>query len=79
MTPTNINSMASTRPITPTEEVDMDEVVAAIIDVEDYEAIAEALATVEEALVEDPAEVDSVMELDINKRSTMSATRQDVS
>ena len=37
--------MASTRPITPTDEVGMDEVMAARIDVE-------ALATVKEALIE---------------------------
>ena len=50
---TNINSTASTKPIAPTEEVDMDKAMAAIINVEDYEAITEALATVEEAFVKD--------------------------
>jgi hypothetical protein len=69
---TNINSIASTRPIAPTEEVDIDKAVAAIIDVEDHEAIAEALATVEEAPIEDLVEMDSEMEPDINKRSTIS-------
>jgi len=49
--------------------VDIDKAVAAIIDVEDYKAIAEA--TVEEALIEDLVEVDSKIELDINKRSAM--------
>ena len=75
MTLININSIASTRPIAPIEEVDMDEAVAAIIDIEDYEAIMEALATAEEALVEDLAEVDSVIEPDIDKRSTISVIR----
>ena len=51
---------ASTRPIAPTDKVGMDKAVAAITD-------AEALATAEEALVEDLAEVDSGMEPDINK------------
>jgi len=75
MTPTNTNSTASTGPIAPMEEVDMDEAVAAIKDAEDYKAIAEA--TAEEALVENLVEVDSGMEPDINKRSTISVTRQD--
>jgi hypothetical protein len=47
--------------------------VAAIIDAEDYKAIAEA--TIEEALVEDLVEVDSRIEPDINKRSTISAIK----
>ena len=42
----------------------------AIIDAEDYKAIAEA--TAEEALIEDLVEVDSRIEPDINKRSTIS-------
>ena len=69
---TNINSIASTRPIAPTEEVDIDKAVTAIIDVEDYKAIAEALVTVEEAPIEDLVEMDSKMEPDIDKRSTIS-------
>jgi hypothetical protein len=73
MTPTNTNSTASTRPIAPTEEVDIDKAVVAIIDAEDYKAIAEA--TAEEALVEDLVEVDSRIELDINKRSAISAIK----
>ena len=59
--------------------MDIDEAVAAIIDVKDHKAITEALATAEEALVEDLAEVDSIMEPDIDKRSTISVTRQDAS
>jgi len=51
---------ASTALIAPTDKVGIDKAVAAIID-------AEALATVEEALVEDLVEVDSGMEPDINK------------
>jgi len=42
------------------DKVGIDKAVAAIID-------AEALATVEEALIEDLVEVDSRIELDINK------------
>jgi hypothetical protein len=53
--------------------VDIDKAVAAITDVEDHKAIAEA--TAEEALVEDLAEVDSGIEPDINKRSTISAIK----
>jgi hypothetical protein len=41
--------IVSTKPITPTDEVGMDEAVAAITDMEDYEAIMEALA-IKEAL-----------------------------
>ena len=51
----------------------------AIIDIEDYKAIVEALATVEEALIEDLVEVDFIMEPNINKRSTISIIRQDTS
>jgi hypothetical protein len=40
---------ASTKPITPTDEVGMDEAIAAITDTEDHEAITEALA-IKEAL-----------------------------
>ena len=65
--------------ITPTKEVDIDKAVVAIIDVKDHKAIAKAPATTEEALVEDPAEVDSIIEPDINKRSTISMIRQDTS
>jgi hypothetical protein len=50
--------------------VDIDKAVVAIIDMEDYKAIAEA--TVEEALIEDLVEVDSRIEPDINKRSAIS-------
>jgi hypothetical protein len=49
----------------------MDKAVAAIIDAEDYKAIIEALATTEEALIEDLVEVDSRIEPDINKRSAI--------
>ena len=55
--------------------MDIDEAVAAIIDAEDYKAIAETLATAEEALIEDLAEVDSGIVPDINKRSAISAIR----
>ena len=79
MTPTNINSIASTKLIASIEEVDINKAIAAITDVEDYKAIIKALATAEEALVKDPAEVDFVMEPDINKRSTISVIRQDAS
>jgi hypothetical protein len=51
---------ASTIPIAPIDKVGIDKAVAAITDVE-------ALATVEEALVEDLVEVNSGIELDINK------------
>jgi len=51
---------ANTAPIAPTDKVGIDEAVAAMTD-------AEALATAEEALVEDPVEVNSGMEPDINK------------
>ena len=71
--------MASTRPIAPTEEVDMDKAVAAIMDAKDHEAVTEALATAEEALIKDLKEVDSKIELNINIKSTISATRQDAS
>jgi len=57
---TTVIITASTGPIAPTDEVGIDKAVAAIIDVE-------ALATAEEALVEDLVEVDSRMEPDINK------------
>jgi hypothetical protein len=50
--------MANTRPIPPTDKVDIDK------------AIAEALATAEEALIEDLVEVDFRIELDINKGSS---------
>jgi hypothetical protein len=40
---------ASTKPITPMDEVGIDEAIAAITDMEDYKAITEALA-IEEAL-----------------------------
>jgi len=53
--------------------VDIDKAVAAIIDAEDYEAIAEA--TAEEALMEDLVEVDSRIEPDINKRSAISTIK----
>ena len=55
--------------------MDIDKAVAAITDVENYMAIAEALTTTEEALVEDLVEVDSVIEPDINKRSAISVIR----
>jgi len=55
--------------------VDIDEAVAAIIDAEEHEAIAEALATAEEALIKDLEEVDSRIEPDINKRSAISVIR----
>jgi hypothetical protein len=54
---------ASTRPITPTDKVSIDEAVVARIDME-------ALATAEEALIEDLVEVDSEIEPDINKGSS---------
>jgi hypothetical protein len=41
MTPTNINSIASTKPIAPIKEVDIDKAVAAIIDIKDYKVITE--------------------------------------
>jgi hypothetical protein len=59
---------ASTRPITPIDKVGIDKAVAARTDVK-------ALATAEEALVEDLAEVDSGIEPDINKlRNSISIT-----
>ena len=57
------------------EEVDIGKAIAVIIDVKDYKAITKALATVEEALIKDLAEVDFIIELDINKKSTIFATR----
>jgi len=57
---TTVITTASTALIAPTDEVGIDEAVAAITD-------AEALATAEEALVEDLVEVDSGMEPDIDK------------
>ena len=57
----------------------MGEAVAAIIDIENYEAIVKALATAEETLKENLKEVDSIIEPDINKRSTISAIRQNTS
>jgi hypothetical protein len=54
---------ASTRPIAPMDEVSIDKAVAARTDME-------ALATAEEALVEDLVEVDSGIEPDINKGSS---------
>jgi len=51
---------ASTALIAPIDKVGIDKAVAAIID-------AEALATAEEALIEDLVEVDFGIELDINK------------
>ena len=48
---------------------------AAIINIKDHKAIIEALATAEEALTKDPVEIDSVIEPDINKRSTISVIR----
>jgi len=59
---TTVITTASTAPIAPTDKVGIDKAVAAITD-------AEALATAEEALIEDLAEVDSGMEPDINKGS----------
>jgi len=52
-----IITTASTAPIPPIDKVDMDK------------AITEAPATIEEALIEDPVEVDSRIEPDINKGS----------
>ena len=60
MANTTVIITASTALIAPMDEVGIDEAVAAIID-------AEALATAEEALVEDLVEVDSRIEPDINK------------
>jgi len=60
MANTTVIITASTALIAPTDEVGIDKAVAAIID-------AEALATAEEALVEDLVEVDFEMELNINK------------
>ena len=53
-------TMASTALIAPIDEVGIDKAVAAITD-------AEALATAEEALIEDLVEVDSGIEPDIDK------------
>ena len=79
MTPININSMASAKPTAFIKEVDMDKAMAAIIDIEDYEAIVKALVTVEEAFIEDLVEVDSIIKLDIDKRSVISIIRQNAS
>jgi hypothetical protein len=68
--------IASTRPITPTDKVGINKAIAAITDIEDYKAIIKALAiekaltTTKEALIEDLAEVDSKIELNINKGSS---------
>ena len=59
--------MASTVPIAPIDKVGIDEAVAAMTDVEALATIEEA--PMEEALMEDLAEVDSRMEPDINKGS----------
>ena len=75
----SVPHLVTTRPTALTEEVDINKAVAAIIDIEDYKAIVEALATVEEALIEDLVEVDFIMEPNINKRSTISIIRQDTS
>ena len=76
---TNINSTVSTKPTTPIEEVDINEAIAAIIDIKDYKAIIVALATTEEAFIEDLVEVDFIIEPDIDKRSAISVIRQDAS
>ena len=55
--------------------MDIDEVVAAVIDTEDYKAIVKALATAKKAFIKDLEEVDSRIELDINKRSAISAIK----
>jgi hypothetical protein len=57
---TTVIITASTALITPMDEVGIDKAVAAITDVE-------ALATAEEALIEDLVEVNSGMEPDIDK------------
>ena len=57
---TTVITTASTALIAPMDEVGIDKAVAAMID-------AEALATAEEALVEDLVEVDSGIEPDIDK------------
>jgi hypothetical protein len=57
---TIVITTASTRPIAPMDKVGIDKAIAARTD-------AEALATAEEALMEDLAEVDSGMEPDIDK------------
>jgi hypothetical protein len=57
---TTVITTASTALIAPMDEVGIDKAVAAMIDVE-------ALATAEEALVEDLVEVDSRIEPDIDK------------
>ena len=64
---TTVMTTASTALIAPTDEVGIDEAVAAITD-------AEALATAEEAPVEDPVEVDPGMEPDINKGRSWTGT-----
>ena len=55
--------------------MDIDKAVIAIIDIEDHKAIVKALATVEEALVEDLVDVDSIIELNIDKKSAISIIR----
>ena len=49
--------------------MDINKVVAAIIDIKDYKAITKTLATAKEALMKDLEELDFKMELDINKRN----------
>ena len=62
-----VMTTASTALIAPTDKVVIDKAVAAITDTEALATTEEAL--VEEALMEDLAEVDSRMEPDINKGS----------
>ncbi len=64
---TTVITTASTVLIAPTDEVGIDEAVAAMIDVEVLATAEEAL--IEEALMEDLAEVDFGMEPDIDKGS----------
>ena len=71
----SVPHLVTTRPTALTEEVDINKAVAAIIDIEDYKTIIKALATTKEALMEALAEVDSIIEPDINKRSTISIIR----
>lgn len=55
--------------------MDIDEAVTAIIDIKDYKAIAEALATAKKAFIKNLIKVNSIIKPDINKKSTISATR----
>ena len=67
--------MVSIRPITFTEEVDINKAITAIIDMENYKAITKTLITVEKALINDLKEINSKIKPNINKRSAISTIK----